>query len=31
MGTEARGVIISLPVDDIEGLGSVTSYKPKDE
>jgi hypothetical protein len=30
MSTEARGVIISLPVDDIEGLGSVTSYKQKD-
>ncbi len=31
MSTEARGVIVSMPVDDIEGLGSVTSYKAQGE
>lgn len=31
MSTEARGVIVSMPVDDIEGLGSVTSHKGQDE
>lgn len=31
MNTEARGVVISMPVDDIEGLGSVTSHKAEGE